>query len=153
MPKRAPEHSLSHERPFGTAAKQDDDTGHSGLIMSGLRDRIKEGALLTDTRIVFPEFADARVNAAAGEIEKSGRLHPILFSEALLAAHHDDYAALHIERCTNVPLTDEQAWNTVADPLTFGALMVAAGDADGCVAGASHTDGACPPGGLAKHWA
>ena len=81
----------------------------------------------------------ARILAAEGLAE------PVLPDGELLAVHRQAFAAnyreLHRRRGRPVP-SEEAALEAVGDPLLFGALMVAAGKADGCVAGAVATTAA-----------
>jgi phosphate acetyltransferase len=109
---------------------------------TGIVARIRERACEQRRRIVLPESADPRVQEAARILEQEGLVEPILFDLDLLAARRDDYAARYLETRRQCDLTDEAAWTAVANPLLFGALMVAAGDADGCVAGATSTTSA-----------
>jgi phosphate acetyltransferase len=54
-------------------------------------------------------------------------------------ARIDAYVDLYHELRRSKGVTREEARKAVAEPLTFAALMVKAGDADGSVAGAAHT--------------
>jgi phosphate acetyltransferase len=111
-------------------------------------------------RIVLPEGNDPRVAAAALRLRETGLAHPLLLGSA------DDVEAawraaggrgappsadpaqderlpelaerLHARRAAR-GLEREEAGRLAADPLLFGALLVAAGEADGSVAGAVRT--------------
>ena len=87
-------------------------------------------------RIVFPEGADRRVQAAAERLSKERLMEPILLD------HEKDssrYAALYFERRRHKGVTQDEAERVARDPLYRAALMVAAGEADGGVGGAVNT--------------
>lgn len=102
-------------------------------------------------RIVFPEGDDPRVVAAAGRLARERLIEPILLGSkpAREAAglelinpesspRANSYAALYFERRRG-RVTEAEAARIARQPLYFAALMVAAGDADGTVGGASNT--------------
>ncbi len=102
-------------------------------------------------RIVFSEGADPRVAAAAERLAREGLIEPILVAPkgarvpaGVIAADPDtsgklnSYAALYFAR-RGGRVTDREAAQIARNPLYFAALMVAAGDADGTVGGASNT--------------
>ncbi len=97
--------------------------------------RLHERAYAAGKRIVFPETTDRRVIEAAGWLRGDGLAEPILPDPALVAAKRERYATIYYERRRHKGVTVEQALDAVADPLLFAALMVQAGDADGCVGG------------------
>jgi phosphate acetyltransferase len=109
---------------------------------TGIVARIRERACDHKRRIVLPESGDPRVLEAARILEEEGLVEPVLFDHDLLAVHREEYAARYLETRRQCELTEGAAWAAVANPLLFGALMVAAGDADGCVAGAVATTSA-----------
>jgi len=109
-------------------------------------------------RIVFPESADERTQAAVGELARRRIVEPIVVLD------HATPASLEAVRSLGVAVRDpvgdaltaaaaEELFNrrqrkglTKADanallhtPLFFADALVAAGEADGCVAGAVHT--------------
>jgi len=91
-------------------------------------------------RIVFPEGADPRVQAAAERLEREGLVEPILLGTAAIAeAEAQKYAQLYFERRHSKGITEVEAREISARPLYTAALMVAAGDADGFVGGAVNT--------------
>ncbi|MGH7622692.1 MAG: phosphate acyltransferase, partial [Gemmatimonadaceae bacterium] len=111
-------------------------------------------------RIAFPETADDRVLAAAGEAARLGLIEPVLVLDPARPETHRAARALGLE--VRDPLSDaraerviEGALETIAarrvtkpitrellhTPLFFAAALVAQGDVDGCVAGAMHTTG------------
>ncbi len=101
-------------------------------------------------RIVFPEGDDPRVLAAAGRLAGEELLEPILvgpkpaaappgvaFVDAAASPNTGRYAALYLERRRARGVTAMEAAEIARRPLYFAKLMVAAGDADGSVGGAS----------------
>lgn len=86
------------------------------------------------TRVVFPEFDDPRVQAAARRLRAEGLIEPIVELP-------DDpkYAEILFERRRQKGLSREQAEKIASQPLYRAALMVAAGDAEGGVGGAVNT--------------
>lgn len=110
-------------------------------------------------RIVFPEGTEERTLAAAVELARAGLVTPLLIGPAgmleQVAAEvpgvrvadpeadprRDALAALLWERRRARGMTEQEALRLTADPLLFGALLVAAGEADGSVAGALNTTG------------
>ncbi|MFQ5694371.1 MAG: phosphate acetyltransferase [Terriglobia bacterium] len=112
---------------------------------------LKDRARAHPQHIVLPEGADPRVVEAAGRIAREGFARVTVLGRALQKpagvsvvdpgtsdrlAH---YARLYFERRRHKGITEQEARTLAACPLTFAALMVAAGDADGSVAGAAHT--------------
>jgi phosphate acetyltransferase len=102
-------------------------------------------------RIVFPEGNDPRVVIAAERLAREGLIEPILlgprpeprapgvtFIDPETSPDVARYAALYYERRRG-RVTESAAARTARRPLYFAALMVAAGDADGTVGGASNT--------------
>lgn len=108
----------------------------------GVLHRIRERARETPRRIVLPESSDPRVREAARILVGEGLAVPILVDDELMAARGDDYAARYLETRRQPDLTEKAARAAASEPLLFGALMVAAGEADGCVAGAGSTTAA-----------
>ena len=106
-----------------------------GRIIARIRERARERR----RRIVLPEAGDARVREAARILEDEGLVEPVLVGPDLLDARRDEFAHRYLETRRRADLTEAAATAAVANPLLFGALMVAAGDADGCVAGCAST--------------
>jgi phosphate acetyltransferase len=105
--------------------------------------RLHERARAASKRIVFPEATDPRVVAAAARLRAEGLAETILPDANLVAAKREQYASLFHERRRHKGVTLDGARGTVAsDPLLFAALMVTAGDADGCVGGSVATTAA-----------
>ena len=90
-------------------------------------ERIRQRAATLKRRIVFPESGDERVISAASEIARAGMAIPILVVDGPPLAEAAARAGL---RCV-------QAENGSA--LEFAHRLVAAGEADACVAGAVYT--------------
>jgi phosphate acetyltransferase len=101
-------------------------------------------------RIVFPEGGDPRVQAAAERLAREGIVQPILigpkasvpgvkFVDPATSGNVRKYAGLLHERRRARGMTQIEAEQMAGKPLYFGALMVAAGDADGSVGGVAHT--------------
>ncbi|MCL2492411.1 MAG: phosphate acyltransferase [Coriobacteriia bacterium] len=83
--------------------------------------------------IVFPEGHDPRVVKAAKKLEREGIAHPIVLEEKDLTAKKISKYAHAFTDLTELPI--EILEMMLAEPLNFAAAMVAAGDADGMVAG------------------
>lgn len=122
-------------------------------------ERIEQCAASNPQHIVLVEGEDDRITEAAELAVKRG-----VARITVLRQHSDDesvdtadvlsetYAVVHPGRCPRLEhyaellyrlrahkgMTREQARELAAQPLYFGMLMVQAGDADGCVAGAVH---------------
>ena len=90
-------------------------------------ERIRERAATLKCRIVFPESGDERVISAASEIARVGMAIPILVVDGPPLA----------EAAARAGLRSVQAENGSA--LEFAHRLVAAGEADACVAGAVYT--------------
>jgi phosphate acetyltransferase len=102
-------------------------------------------------RIVFPEGDDERVRTAAERLAREKVVEPILIGTggheisgvkfAAPASHPrwEHYAGLYHERRRAKGVTQREAREAAAKPLYFAALMLAAGDADGLVGGATNT--------------
>lgn len=111
-------------------------------------------------RLVFPEGHDGRVLTAVARLAREGLARPVVLGppevakelRALGAAdvetadpatdpRREALAARLLERRRHRGMTEEEAWERTAEPLTFGALLVAAGEVEGSVAGADNTTG------------
>ena len=109
-------------------------------------------------RIVLPEGADERTLVAAVRLHAEGLARPLVVGGPEIAAElrrlgagevevldpagdarRPRLASLLFERRRAKGMTEDDAHRLAADPLLFGALLVAAGEADGCVAGAVST--------------
>lgn len=90
-------------------------------------------------RIVFPEGGDARVQQAAARLTKEGLVDPILITGASGILDRPEYADVYLERRRAKGITRIEAEEIARRPLYQAALMVAAGDADGGVGGATNS--------------
>ncbi|HEY7826084.1 MAG TPA: phosphate acetyltransferase [Candidatus Acidoferrales bacterium] len=126
-----------------------------------LLERIQGRARANPQRLALAEGEDDRVIRAAAAIVSArfakpvilGRENIIQASAARLGANlagveiidpsknarGDDYAQIYFERRRSRGTTQEEAREIARKPLYFASLMVAAGDADGCVGGAANT--------------
>lgn len=122
--------------------------------------QIRSRAAQNPRRIAFPEADEPRTLRAAGRLAGEKLVRPLLLGNpdkiARLAeaegvslsgleiidpgssGHSRDFARRYYERVRSRGVTEDEARRQVLDPLYFGALMVAAGLADGSVAGAAH---------------
>lgn len=124
-------------------------------------DLIKEKARKNKKKIVLPETNDKRTLIAAAHVMEEGiadiimvgneekiidgatwlevDLTGVVIVDPEETEKLDVYAELLYETRKNKGMTLEKAKSTLLeDPLTFGVMMVKAGDADGMVAGACH---------------
>jgi phosphate acetyltransferase len=111
-------------------------------------------------RIVFAESADERTRQAVAELARRGIVQPVVVLDPSQPQTHEEVARLGVEvrDPANDPLaavaadrlfesrrskglTKVEAVAFLHTPLFFADAMVAAGEADGCVAGAVHTTG------------
>jgi phosphotransacetylase len=93
---------------------------------------------------VLPEAGDPRVLEAARILTGEGLAEPIVPSRELVEASGDAYADLWVQQLARRgrPAPADPAAEVAGDPLLYAALMVTAGDADGCVAGVVATTAA-----------
>ncbi len=113
--------------------------------------KLSQRARALGKRIVFPEGTDERVLAAAGRLAREKIVQPILIGPpkeglagvSFMEPEKSDklvrYAAILYEQRRAKGLTEREAAEIARRPLYFADLMVAAGDADGCVGGAVNT--------------
>jgi phosphate acetyltransferase len=122
-------------------------------------DRIRSRARAVPRRIVFPEAADPRTIEAALRLTREAIVEPILVGspdslraygvdvgtvtiiDPLIDPRRERLAALLWSRRKDRGLSEDEAHRLTADPLLFGALLVALGEVDGSIAGAVHTTG------------
>jgi phosphate acetyltransferase len=112
---------------------------------------LKDRARAYPQHIVLAESGDPRVLEAAGRIVREGFARVTLLGwvsevpagvAVVNPAGSDNlprYARLYFERRRARGITEEEARGVALRPLYFADLMVAAGDADGSVAGAAHS--------------
>ena len=114
-------------------------------------EQLRERAAAAPRRIVFPEGDDARTREAVVRLRQHRLADPILLGGEPLSGveqlhpasdpRREDLAQRLWRRRSARGMTPEQAWEQTANPLVFGALLVAGGEADGSVAGAANTTG------------
>ena len=107
-----------------------------------VRAALLDRARARGARVVLPEGDDPRVQAAAVRLRKEGIAEPILLGAGHLDPAGDArlgrIAGLLRERRPDRVRDGVHALDLAADPLRFGAGLVALGEADACVAGAAH---------------
>jgi phosphate acetyltransferase len=126
-------------------------------------DKFRERARRSRRTLVFPEGTDPRVVEAAGRIYREGIATPILLSapddvrsvarergidlgdieiiDPTTSDRLEALAELYYENRKEKGVSRQTAIEYAADPVAFGALMVADGQCDGYVAGAVRTTG------------
>ena len=132
--------------------------------MTSLIDRLLDKVRQLDQTVCLPEAAaDSRTMTAAAELRDADLVVPLLvgsrqaLSDAAAQAGVsldgmetvdvdefdgiDEVVALYQERRAKDKLTDEKVRELMRDPLWLGAMLVAAGRADGMVAGAINATG------------
>jgi phosphate acetyltransferase len=121
-------------------------------------DDVRVRAAATRRRIVFPESADERTQAAVSELARLEIVEPVMVLDPAKPESHrsvrdlgvdvrdpgtDAFAELAAERLVENRgarrLTKAEARKFLHTPLFFADALVADGQADGCVAGAVHT--------------
>jgi phosphate acetyltransferase len=110
--------------------------------MSHPLERIREQARSAPRRIVLPESGDPRVVEAARILEGEGLAVPVLLGPDMVEERAAALADRYLTRPAGANLDAGAALAAVADPLLCAALMVDAGEVDGCVAGAVNTTAA-----------
>jgi phosphate acetyltransferase len=119
---------------------------------------VRRRAAMARRRIVFPESADPRTLDAVRVLARERIVEPILVLDPAAPATHDEARALGVETIDPARdarrgwaaerllaarrrkgMTPAQAGDAAATPLVFADALVASGDSDGCVAGATHT--------------
>lgn len=123
--------------------------------------RIQSRVRTKPQRLALAEGEDDRVIRAAAAIVSARFAKPVILGrESIIQAsaerlgvnlsgvgiidpskdaRGDDYAQIYFERRRSRGTTQEEARGMARKPLYFASLMVAAGDADGCVGGAANT--------------
>ncbi|HJV08084.1 MAG TPA: phosphate acyltransferase, partial [Acidimicrobiales bacterium] len=104
--------------------------------------RIRDRARANPRRIALPEVGDERVKEAARILTGEGLAQPVLVEPELIAERRDAFAERYLDIRRQCDLTEEGARAAVSNPLLFASLMVATGEADGCVAGSLATTAA-----------
>lgn len=110
--------------------------------MSGFIAALRQRAAARPRRIVLAEGGDPRVSEAAARLAREGWALPLVVggegADPATDPRRDGLASLLLERRKEKGMTREEAAGLAAHPLFFSALLVAAGEADGVVAGAVH---------------
>lgn len=120
--------------------------------MANFLTAMKELAHAHKHTIVLPEGADPRVVDAAGVLAEENLADVIVIGDPnvieekgftvvnnLISDKRDLYAEKLVELRGDKGLTLEGAYDLLNEPLYYGVMMVKMGDADGMVAGASHS--------------
>ncbi len=107
--------------------------------MKELADWIRSRARERHRRIVFPEAGDPRVQRAAATLVDGGLAEPVLLDGTLRARNHERLSEVYRDLRSHRGMSLREAREALEDPLLLSAVMVRAGDADGCVAGAVAT--------------
>ena len=121
-------------------------------------DDVRRRAAANPRRIVFPESADPRTLAAVEALSRDRLVHPILVLDPARPQSHAAARSVRaevvdpgdtsrqmrvtqalLERRRSKGLTEADAHRLALDPLFAAAAMLAAGEVDGCVAGAERT--------------
>ena len=124
-------------------------------------DSIKEKAKSEIKTICLPEAEDIRVLEAANKVETEGFAKIILIgnkekteklanennidiSKAIIvdpekSENYEEYSQAFYELRKAKGMTEEEAKETLKEPIYFGTMMVKQGDADGLVSGAAHS--------------
>lgn len=97
--------------------------------MSAFIDRVRARAAELECTIVFPEAHDDRIVEAARSLSKSGVVRPVLIVDTTKPDTHS------VARATGAMIVESDGM----PPLEYADRLVASGDFDGCVAGASYT--------------
>lgn len=124
---------------------------------------LRQKAAALHKTIVLPEAQDERMLRAAGRIRDEGFAKVVLLGDQAdvegrlrglgidpagiglvdpaRSSYRAEYVRALVEKRKHKGLTEQEAAATLADPLFFGAMMVARGAADGMVAGAVNSTG------------
>ena len=106
--------------------------------MSDVLDQLRARARQRNARIVLPETHDQRSHSAREQIEQLGLGQVIWVPDPATDARFDEVAAHVLARRQHKGVTADQARALAAQPLVFGAGLVALGHADCGVSGAAH---------------
>jgi phosphate acetyltransferase len=114
-------------------------------------EHLKERLRASRRRIVFPEGDDERVVAAARRLKEDRLVEPVLIAvkavpdvetiDPASSPRLTDCADCYWQRRAAKGVTEQQAGEIACRPLYFASLLVAVGEADGCVGGAVNTTG------------
>lgn len=101
-----------------------------------LSSRVRARARQHPARVVLCESTDPRVRAAAEILDAEGLVDPVLLDPALQRSMHDELVTLYAPMRAARGVGLDAVVTELDDPLLVGALMVRAGLAEGCLAGA-----------------
>ena len=106
--------------------------------MTAVLDRLRDRARSRQLRIVLPEVSDPRTIAARAQLERDGLCRVVWVPDPRADERLPAVAAhLHARR-KHKGLSEAAARELAADPVMFGAGLVALGHADAGVTGAAH---------------
>lgn len=107
------------------------------------RQQLLQRAARSPVRLLLPEAGDSRVREAAERLARDRIVEPVLIGPGGLEPGRDPrlprVAQLLRDRRPDRVEDAVHALDLASDPLRFAASLVALGEADGCVAGATHT--------------
>jgi phosphate acetyltransferase len=107
------------------------------------RQELLQRAARSPVRLLLPEAGDSRVREAAERLARDRIVEPVLIGPGGLEPGKDPrlprVAQLLRDRRPDRVEDAVHALDLASDPLRFAASLVALGEADGCVAGATHT--------------
>ncbi len=103
--------------------------------------RVTERAREKPRRVVLPEGDDPRVQDAARRLTAEGIAVPLVLSKATPLGRLADCAQLLRTRRPDKFPTDIAATEAARQPITYGACLVALGEADAMVGGCTHATG------------
>lgn len=107
--------------------------------MSDVLERLRQRSKQRNARIVLPETSDPRTADARARIEEAGLGQVVWVEKPGDDPRFDDVAEHVHARRKHKGVTPEQARELAAQPLIFGAGLVATGHADCGVSGAAHS--------------
>ncbi|MEC8306633.1 MAG: phosphate acetyltransferase [Chlamydiota bacterium] len=98
-------------------------------------------------RILLPEGHDSRVIEAASRAAEAGYAYPVVFGDSLIVSPgvevinpspiQDRYVEALVEKRQHKGMTRERAQKALMHPITLSMMMLAMGEVDGVVAGAT----------------
>ena len=102
--------------------------------------KIRERAKNIPKTIILPEADELRTRQAAKIINKQGIAKAVLLGPQDIDPRKlDEFSAVYYELRKHKGISPQEAKDTIRDPLYYAAMLVRQGEADGFVAGASHT--------------
>ncbi|HOX54003.1 MAG: phosphate acetyltransferase [Candidatus Omnitrophica bacterium] len=108
--------------------------------MEDIIKKLRQDARSLARTIVLPEMEDQRVRAAVEIIRKESIANVVLLSRDSLDKNKvDKFSEQFYQLRKHKNITPEDARKTISDPLYYAAMMARNDEADGFVAGASHT--------------